>query len=205
MSLDTDHDLTDRLHALAHERIEAPYDWAEFQRRCAGRSRGPGEHRRRRLASAAVVLIAACAVTALGYHLRAGAPPHAAAQPANHLALSRRAPCARSAAPQATGAPACTDNDSPGAHAAVQPMLASTAATYWLAHLPHEPVVHRVGTQAAETGLVEQIATLDELLSAARVSGAPPERLAPLERQRAQLVGSLAQFRYAELLASATR
>jgi hypothetical protein len=41
-------------------------------------------------------------------------------------------------------------------------------------------------------------------MSAERVAGAQPSKLDALERQRGQLVSSLAQLRYAELLASST-
>ena len=62
----------------------------------------------------------------------------------------------------------------------------------------------RVGAHAAVTRLQDQIAALDDLMSAERVEGAQPTRLDALERQRSQLVNSLAQVQYAEMLASAT-
>jgi hypothetical protein len=73
----------------------------------------------------------------------------------------------------------------------------------WLAALPRDHAIVRVGTHAAVTSLQDQIAALDDLMSAERVSGAQPSRLEALERQRAQLVSSLAQVQYAEMLASA--
>jgi hypothetical protein len=79
------------------------------------------------------------------------------------------------------------------------------ATERWLASLPSEPGVVRVGTQAAVAGLEDRIAQLDDLLSAARVEGAQPARLALLEQQRARLVNSLVQVRYAQTLVSASR
>jgi hypothetical protein len=54
-------------------------------------------------------------------------------------------------------------------------------------------------------GLEDRIAQLDDLLSAARVEGTQPAKLAALERQRARLFSSLVQVRYAETLASESR
>jgi|KBSMisStandDraft_5_1062788.scaffolds.fasta_scaffold129289_2 hypothetical protein len=79
------------------------------------------------------------------------------------------------------------------------------AAEHWLASLPDEPVVVHVGTRAAVAGLEDRIAQVDDLLSAARVEGAQPGRLSALELQRARLVNSLVQVRYAETLVAESR
>jgi hypothetical protein len=78
-------------------------------------------------------------------------------------------------------------------------------AERWLASLPDEPVVVRVGTRAAVAGLEDRIAQLDDVLSEARVEGIQPAKLQALEKQRARLVSSLVQVRYAETLVSASR
>jgi len=75
----------------------------------------------------------------------------------------------------------------------------------WLASLPSEPIVVHVGTRAAVAGLEDRIAQLDDVLSEARVEGTQPAKLVPLEEQRARLVNSLVQVRYAETLVSASR
>jgi hypothetical protein len=75
----------------------------------------------------------------------------------------------------------------------------------WLASLPSEPVVVHVGTRAAVAGLEDRIAQLDDVLSEARVEGTQPAKLVALEVQRARLVNSLVQVRYAETLVSASR
>jgi hypothetical protein len=79
------------------------------------------------------------------------------------------------------------------------------AAERWLASLPDEPVVVHVGTRAAVAGLEDRIAQVDDLLSAARVEGTQPAKLSALEQQRARLVNSLVQVRYAETLVAESR
>ena len=164
-----------RLRALADEAAEAPYDWAEFQRR-RHRSMLTRVIERNRPAAIAAAVLAAVLVTAVPLvrssheHAPAIAPPEAAAR-AN---VSDRQERAR-----------------------------TRAIEGWLAALPHDHVIVRVGTHAAVTSLQDQIAALDDLMSTERVAGAEPGRLDALERQRAQLIGSLAQVQYAEMLASA--
>lgn len=164
-----------RLRALADEPAEAPYDWAEFQRR-RHRSILTRVIERNRPAAIAAAVLAAILITAVPFvrstheHAPAIAPPDAAARikAGNHQEQAR-----------------------------------TRALEGWLAALPQDHVIERVGTHAAVTSLQDQIAALDDLMSAERVAGAKPGRLDALERQRAQLVSSLAQVRYAEMLASA--
>jgi len=78
----------------------------------------------------------------------------------------------------------------------------SKAIERWLASLPQEPAVVRVGTRAAVAGLEDQIAQVDEMLTSARVEGVESDRLVTLQRERARLVGSLAEVRYAEVVAA---
>jgi hypothetical protein len=164
-----------RLRAAGDESCEAPYDWAEFQRRRHGFALTRAIERNR------PAVIAAAAVAAVVV-----------------IAL----PFARSTHEHAPVRPA------PGTTARVQPSdrqeLARTRAVEgWLAQLPRDHVIVRVGARAAVTSLQDQIAALDDLMSSERVAGAQPSRLDALERQRAQLVSSLAQVQYAEMLASA--
>jgi hypothetical protein len=163
-----------RLGALADLPAEEPYDWAEFRRRRDGAAsaRGVAPTRPALMATAAVTVVLIAAAALV--HMRG--QPIAAAQPvsaAARLARSDREDQAR-----------------------------TRAIEGWLASLPPDPVVVRVGTHAAVTSLEDQIAALDDLLSAERAAGARSDRLGALERQRAQLVSSLAQVRYAEMLAS---
>jgi hypothetical protein len=73
-----------------------------------------------------------------------------------------------------------------------------------LAALPREPAVVRVGTRAAVAGLEDRIAQVDDLMTSMRIEGTSGDRLADLQRERLRLVGSLAQVRYAEVVASAS-
>jgi len=62
--------------------------------------------------------------------------------------------------------------------------------------------VVRVGTRAAVAGLEDRIAQVDDLMTSMRIDGTRSDRLAALQRERLRLVGSLAQVRYAEVVAS---
>lgn len=174
-----------RLRAAGDESSEAPYDWTEFRRR---RHRSRLTHaiernfERNRPAAIAAAIVAAVVVTVLPFvrstrqHAPTLAPAHAPLdRPAAGTAASNRRDHER-----------------------------TRAIEGWLAGLPHDRVLMRVGTHAAVTSLQDQIAALDDLMSSERVAGAQPSRLETLEQQRAQLVSSLAQLQYAEMLASAT-
>jgi hypothetical protein len=166
------------------ETAAPPYAWREFQRRAH-----PAGGTARRLlnggalAAAAVVLIASAA---LG--VRIAAPGSRAAPPVPvRAATAARGP----AGPAAAELP--------------EVRAAEAGAARWLASLPREPAVVRVGTRAAVTTLEDRIAQVDDLLSAERADRAPPAHLLALQQQRLQLVDSLAQVRYAETLADESR
>lgn len=179
-----------RLRAAAADASAMPYDWAEFQRRRRARSRATalvGRDRSLAVAASVVAALLVAGVAMVGSrhgHAPAFAPAATSAGAGVSPIVSYGA---RAGAGQDTGSDART-----------------RAVEGWLADLPREPTVVRVGAHAAVTSLQDQIATLDDLMSAERVAGAEPSRLQALERQRAQLVSSLAQLRYAELLASST-
>ena len=164
-----------RLRAAADESSEAPYGWAEFQRR-RHRSRLTRAIERNRVAAVAAAAVAATVVVAL--------------------------PFVRSSHEHAP-APARPDTTARARPSGWQEQASTRAIEGWLADLPHDHVIVRVGEHAAVTSLQDQIAALDDLMSSERAAGAQPGRLDSLERQRAQLVSSLAQVQYAEILASA--
>ena len=88
----------------------------------------------------------------------------------------------------------------PGRGPAVLPVLLPSAdAEGWLNDHPRRALV-RVPAQMAVTELEDQIATMDDQLNAVRLSQTPAPQLAVLQRDRAQLVESLAQVRYAQNL-----
>lgn len=171
--------ISGRLRAAGDEPSEAPYDWAEFQRR-RHRSTLTRAIERNRPAAIAAAVLAAVVVTAVPF-LRSSHEHAPALLPAHSVA---------------------SDNASDRTER--QEQARTRAIEGWLAGLPHDRALVRVGTHAAVTGLQDQIAALDDLMSTERVAGAQPSRLDALERQRAQLISSLAQLQYAEMLASAT-
>jgi hypothetical protein len=84
--------------------------------------------------------------------------------------------------------------------AARSPVLLPTAnAESWLNAHPQRALV-RVPAQMAVTELEDQIAAMDDQLNAVRLSAMAAPQLAVLQRDRAQLVESLAQVRYVQYL-----
>ena len=78
----------------------------------------------------------------------------------------------------------------------------SKASERWLTHLPAEPAVMRVGTRIAVANLEDRIAWVDDVLSDESLDAVNPTHVGALEHERARLVNSLAQVRYAETLAA---
>jgi len=76
------------------------------------------------------------------------------------------------------------------------------AAERWLASLPREPAIVRVGTRTDVLRLEDRIAQVDDLLTAGRAQQLQPARLVALQRERAHLVTALARVRFAETLAA---
>ena len=156
----------------------APYDFREFERRAAQRTlAAQGRHGGRLVAAAAAI-----AVMTLVVLLRFGTPaPRVAAGNVTIGAVT-----APRAAPKLMPArPEVLEN--------------------WLASLPSDPALVRVGARAAVSGLEDRIAQLDDQLSAARLAPAQPGRLDALQQERTRLMGALVQVRYAETLADAAR
>jgi hypothetical protein len=165
------------LRELPDDALPPPYDFREFQRRAAQRTlAAPARHGGRLFAAAAAI-----AVTALAVLLRFGAP-------APHVAVGL-VPIGELAPPQApTLAPARPE-----------------VLEHWLASLPSDPALVRVGARAAVSGLEDRIAQLDDQLSAVRLEPAQAGRLYALQQERTRLMGALVQVRYAETLADAAR
>jgi hypothetical protein len=163
------------------QEIRQPYDWTEFRRR--SRERTNFEARRsasvKKYAALAAVLV--LAIVGVASWVRVG-QSHGSL-PVASTGMFEDDP------------PILVDNVDSRADAAER----------WLASLPDDPVVVHVGTRAAVAGLEDRIAQVDDLLSAARVEGAQPARLLGLEHQRARLVNSLVQVRYAETLVAESR
>lgn len=79
------------------------------------------------------------------------------------------------------------------------------ASQVWLANLPAEPAVVRVGTRSAVADLEDRIAWVDDVLSDEGVDAVNPIHIVALQHERARLVNSLAQVRYAETLVAAAQ
>jgi hypothetical protein len=165
------------LRALPDEAAR-PYDFDEFQRRARAAPAGAARLAGARALAAAIVI----ALAVLAAAIRFGPGTHPAPAPAV-------------AADGAT--PAEARDDSPAERAA--------AAQYWLERLPREPALVRVGSRAAVETLEDHIAQVDDLLTTEGAGSAPAARLRVLQQERAQLVSSLVQVRYAETLADASR
>ena len=157
-----------------------PYDWREFQRRAqaapAAAARVAG------MRALAVVIVIGLAIVATAIRLSAGPRP-------------AHAPAAVTADSGAT--------DGSGDASRVE--REDSAARYWLERMPPEPALVRVGNRAAVETLEDHIAQVDDLLTAERAGSAPAERVRALQQERAKLVNSLVQVRYAETLADASR
>lgn len=84
-----------------------------------------------------------------------------------------------------------------------QSVARAQASEVWLANLPAEPAVVRVGTRSAVADLEDRIAWVDDVLSDEGVEAVNPLHIVALQHERARLVNSLAQVRYAETLVAA--
>jgi len=186
------HDSIDYIQRLRTLPAEAspPYNWQEFQRRSAA-ARPATDWRP--LAAAAALLLFVCAIAVWG---RFGAGRHVVAD--SGAVVDGLQSSGRDAGPTASGGPsglASADATAVDLSAARR----SRAIESWLASLPKEPAVVRVGTRAAVAGLEDRIAQVDDLMTSLRIDGMQPDGLADLQRERLRLVGSLAQVRYAEV------
>ncbi|HYK25003.1 MAG TPA: hypothetical protein VEV18_02000 [Steroidobacteraceae bacterium] len=174
--------VADRLRALPEEKAE-PYGWEEFRRRSTGihrgAARGAAADRPALRAAAAILLMAGA--TALGAWIWGR----------SEVSAGRSVEARSSSA--AVGA--VEQGDRP------ESLEARTrAAELWLARQPADPAMVRVGAYATVAGLEDRIAQLDDLLTTARAEGGQSASLSSLEAQRARLVTSLAQVRFAETL-----
>jgi hypothetical protein len=165
-----------RLRQIPDE-IAPPYDWPEFTRRSQQHNlaRGAGLSWRD-AAIAATLVVGVCGVALWGR-------VHRSAQ------LAQVAPRPTVTEPQRV----LRDT---------QDVDRSRQIESWLASLPEEPIVVRVGTRAAVAGLQDRIAQVDDLLTSVQLGGTGEDRIEQLRQERMRLVGSLAQVRYAEVVAS---
>ena len=214
------HDSIDYIQRLRTLPTEAapPYNWQEFQRRASACARRDGW---RPLAAAAALLLFVCAIAVWG---RLGGGRHVVADSAaiedgvqTWGTADRTSGADRQSLAHVNGAAARPDDRDVAQGEAVdhralclrttpgESVIAakrSRAIESWLATLPREPAVVRVGTRASVAGLEDRIAQVDDLMTSMRIDGTRSDRLAALQQERLRLVGSLAQVRYAEVVAS---
>jgi hypothetical protein len=181
--MEQQHDIARHLRSLPQE-IRQPYDWIEFRRRASRRTNAfarEGANKRKYAAIAAALFLVVVGVAAWVRVTRPGTP-------------------------ESIESDAISGRDGPVSVSDAASLDSRVdAAERWLVSLPSEPIVVRVGTRAAVAGLEDRIAQLDDFLSAARAEGTQPAKLVAVEEQRARLVNSLVQVRYAETLASESR
>lgn len=172
MRPDLDPQLQQRLRALP-DVAQPPYEFSEFSRRYSRRRVRETQRPLRLMAAAAAVVVGA-------WVLRHGLTPLL-----KEVATTGDAPVAQLGPPPED------------AHWPV--LLPTVNAENWLNDHPR-PALVRVPAQMAVTELEDQIATMDDQLTAAQLSQPAALQLAQLQRDRAQLVESLAQVRYAQNL-----
>ena len=191
-------DIARQLRELPAE-AAPPYDFAEFRRRSDERSAPQRNVVSWPHAAAAAGLTAVVAAMALlGTRGGAGSndePGTASGNPAT-AAVAARNPATSPRGPAGTavsaGVSAVEGND--------EPADTAHAAREWLAHQPAEPALVRAGPRLTVTGLEDRIAWFDDALTDQRLHGANPAQLKVLQQERARLVSSLAQVRFAEAL-----
>jgi hypothetical protein len=184
----------ERLRSLPTETLP-PYNWQEFQRRSQLRLPAANDGLNwRHMAAAAALLLFVCAIAIWGRV--GGNGRHVVAD--SGAVEDGAAGWAKDARNAQDFAMAQATGDDIAAITANR----SRAIESWLATLPREPAVVRVGTRAAVAGLEDRIAQVDDLMTSVRIDGMRPDRLAALQQERLRLVGSLAQVRYAEVVAS---
>ena len=196
-------DIARQLRELPAE-AAPPYDFAEFRRRSDERSAPQRNLVSWPHAAAAAGLTAVVAAMALlGTRGGPGSndePGPAPSRPATAtVAAGNTASPAEDNRAVPASAAATRGNTSVGGAGLVE-ADAAHAAREWLAHQPAEPALVRAGPRLTVTGLEDRIAWFDDALTDQRLHGANPAQLKVLQQERARLVSSLAQVRFAEAL-----
>jgi hypothetical protein len=174
-------DVPERLRDLPNE-LRPPFDWTEFRNRARQVARPEGRAVKWQHAAAAATLTMLVAGVALWSRF---------AQPESTSDLPRSA--------AVDSLPHVTVVDPAAAEARAE------ASRRWLARVPAVPIVVRLGTRLAVTDLEDHIAWVDDALSSERLDDVNPVNVVALQRERARLVNSLAQVRYAETVAAEVR
>jgi hypothetical protein len=189
---DASRTLGQKLRVLPTERTP-PFDWAELQRRARERRASRSRTLEGRTALRHPLVLAAALASIV-----------AAALLTDHLLSSGRAggPVDRGASAHSSVAQVPVDQTLLENRASRDPdplLRRAAAAERWLASQPDDQPIVRVSTHLAVSDLEDRIASVDDLLNVERLRNAHA-RVHALQLERAQLVDSLAQVRYAEIL-----
>ncbi|HTB66836.1 MAG TPA: hypothetical protein VK727_11440 [Steroidobacteraceae bacterium] len=158
---------------------DAPYSYSEFSHRYSRRRIRQTQRPLRLLAAALAVVVA-------GWVVKHGLAPVIGA-----VSTVADAPLPQNPPPEFGPGPPSGGR---------WPVLLPTVnAQSWLDAHPQRALV-RVPAQMVVTELEDQIATMDDQLNAVRLAQRPAQQLDLLQRDRAQMVESLAQVRYAQNL-----
>ena len=194
--------IVDRLRSLQSP-ATAPYDWHEFKRR-SQESRGSQWHRTA-IAASFVLVLAGIA----GWMRYSAGDGLALDPPVGGVAMG-------GGIPHTGGQPMIAhDPANPDAGVAYWESIngdsnvvvwdsyeTQRATSQWLANLPMEPAIVRVASRLPVLDLEDHIAWIDDMLNTAQIESAQPAHIQALQRERAQLISSLARVRYAETLAA---
>lgn len=216
-------DIAQQLRDLPSE-ATPPYDFAEFRRRSRERSAPKRQLVSWPHAAAAAGLTAFVAAMALlgtrgpasndeigpahaSSATAAVAPGHAEDSLSGAATANRNAPSSPTNVSAADGNSASSSASvankktaAPPASAADDASDQARAAREWLARHAAEPALVRAGPHLTVASLEDRIAWFDDALTDRRLHGANPAQLKVLQTERARLVSSLAQVRYAEAL-----
>jgi hypothetical protein len=205
-------DVRQRLRDLPCE-DQPPYDFTEFQRRSRERPFKGSAIKWEHAAAAAgiTVLVASMAIWGRADHHPAGID-HSGVTTAPVTASSAVGDAPSAVKPSAEDINAKMDalrqERAKAASRAAQEAVANQFAALaraqgsqrWLEEQPAEPAIVSVGPRLVVASLEDRIAWVDDALTDAQFTDGSAARMRTLERERAQLVKSLAQVRYAETL-----
>jgi len=199
-------DIAHRLRELPGE-TDTPYDWTEFRRRERARYWRPSHAVKWQHAATAAGVTVFIAVMAMwGRSAHHTAELNASVAPPTQVHPVPDDPTRDSPSHDERGMSGqASASESAAAEAALLAALRAAreraqASQQWLARQPDEPAVIRVGPRLAVTNLEDRIAWLDDALTDEQF-GRDAQQVDALRQERARLVNSLAQVRYAETLA----
>jgi hypothetical protein len=191
-------DIAHRLRELPGE-TDAPYDWAEFRRRERTRYWRPRQAVKWQHAATAAGVTVFIAVMAM-WGRSAQAPHHVIASEVNPSPPVETQPPSMTAEQVAEVAVGAAQTALRVAQSAARER--AQASQQWLARQPDEPALVRVGPRLAVANLEDRIAWLDDALTDQQFGRVDARQVDMLQQERARLVNSLAQVRYAETLAA---